>query len=59
MYCLTISQTNDVTGTQYIVPCLNKRLMSCVPAAMTTNGAIINEDTNVLIKAGHNKIYLD
>ena len=54
-YCLTVSQTNDVTGTQYIVPCLNKRLMSCVPAAMTTNGAIINEETNVLAKAGHNK----
>jgi len=55
LYCCTVSQTNDVTGTQYIVPCLHKRLMSCVPAAMTTNDAIINEETNVLAKAGHNK----
>jgi hypothetical protein len=50
-----VSQTNDVTGTQYIVPCLHKRLTSCVPAAMTTNDAIINEETHVWAKAGHNK----
>ena len=53
--CLTVNQTNDVTGTQYIVPCLHKRLMSGVPAAMTTNDAIINQETNIWAKAGQNK----
>jgi hypothetical protein len=54
LYCLTVSQTNDVTGTQYTVPRLHKRLVSCVPAART-NDAIINEETNVWAKAGHKK----
>jgi len=54
-HCLTVSQTNDVTGTQYIVPRLHKRLVSCAPAATTTNDVIINEETNVWAEAGHKK----
>jgi hypothetical protein len=35
-------------------PRLHKRLVSCVPAAMT-NDAISNEETNVWAKAGYKK----
>lgn len=54
LYCLTVSQTNDVTGTQDIVPCLHKRLTCCVPAATSTNDAIIDE-----LKQGITNLYLD